>query len=176
MNAEEAKKNTEEIFEVTEPVEMDLSEVKEERTLLPPAQDVKLGIRKAVSIANEAGTYRQLNISFQLVDGIMVGEELKYKGMIVFERMCYYADTTAYTKDWFKKKQHLVAIQQLMKALGKDMKFTVNDEFLGSLTAQVVMASIGQKPNNFTAKDGTKVSNTINTVSRFKAVPATDGV
>jgi len=101
-------------FDVTEPMEVDLSDVREERTLLPPASNVKLQIRKATTTMNEDKTFRSMNISFQLVDGILVGEEVKYKGMVVFERVCYYADPQVYTKDWFKKRQHLVALQSVL--------------------------------------------------------------
>ena len=167
-------------FDVTEPVEVDLTDVREERVLLPPTSNVKLRIRKVTIVANKDNTYRQLNPSFQVEEGILVGGEIKYKGAVVFERICYYADPS-YSKpggsknpEWFQKRQHLVALQQLMKALGIDMKTTINDEFLSSLGNQVVLASIGQKPNNFTAKDGTEVKTTVNTVSRFRAVPTED--
>ena len=161
-------------FDVTEPVEVDLTDVREERVLLPPTSNVKLRIRKVTIVANKDNTYRQLNPSFQVEEGILVGGEIKYKGTVVFERICYYADPEAYTKEWFKKRQHLVALQQLLKAVGMDMKTTINDELLSSLESQVVLATIGQKPNNFTAKDGTEVKTTVNTVSRFRAVPTED--
>lgn len=162
----------EEGFEVVEPMELDLSDVKEERVLLPPTNNVRLRIRKVTNTGNQDNTYRQLNVSFQVEDGIQVGEETKFKGSVLFERVCYYADPMVYTKDFFKRKQHLVQLQQLMKAMGEDIsKLKISDDFLASLTDKVVIGDIRQRANNFIAKDGTEVSTAINTVSRFRAVP-----
>jgi len=163
-------------FEVTEPVEVDLTDVREERVLLPPTDNVKLRIRKATTFHNEDNTYRGMNISFAVEEGISVGEEVKYKGAVMFERFCYYADPVAYDKDWFKKRQHLVGLSQLLKAVGKDLKTVVNDGLLGDLAGKVVLGNVRQKPNNFTTKDGTEVSTTINTITRIRSLPVEDQV
>ena len=161
-------------FDVTDPIDVDLSNVKEERRLVPAANNILLRIRKVTARSNPSGTYRSLNISFQLENGIEIGGEVKYRGTVVFESVCYHADATVYTKDFFKKRQHLVALTQLMKALGRDMNFKIDDEFLSSLEGQAVIGSITQKPNNYTTKDGVEVKTIVNAVNRFKAVPTTD--
>lgn len=174
MTEHDVKSSAEEAgFKVLDPVEMDLSEVREERVLLPPTNNVKLAIRKAVPFSNKADTYRGLNISYRVEDGITVGEEVKFKGSVVFGRICYFADPAQYDKDFFKKKQHLVPFMQLMKAVGQDIsKVVVNDELLAELEGKIVLGDIRQRPNKFTAKDGTQVETTVNEVSRYKVVPA----
>ena len=159
-------------FGVVDPVELDLEGVKQERSLLPASDNVKLRIRKVTTIANMDNTYRQLNISFEVVDGIQVNGEVKYKGMVVFEKVCYYADLQKYTKDFFKKKQHLVALQGLVRALSLGEKFTINDEFLSSLGGSMLLGDVRQVNNKYTTKDGTEVENMINTIVRFKPLSA----
>lgn len=164
-------------FKVLEPTELDLSDVREERVLIPPTNNVKLRVRKATPYSNQENTYRGLNVSFSIVDGISVGEDVKFKNSVVFSRTCYYADPQAYNKDFFKRRQHLVSFTQLMKALGKDIsKIQVNDELLKEMEGKEVLGDIRQRANNFTAKDGTEVSTTINDISRFRSVPETAGV
>ena len=164
-------------FDVTEPVELDLSDVREERVLLPPANNVRLRIRKAAVWSNQDNTYRGLNISFSVEDGITAGSQTKFKGAVIFERICYYADPVVYNKDYFKRKQHLVSLKQLVKAIGGDVnKIVVNDDFLKRLEGCVVAGDIRQVPNSFTAKDGTQVNTTINTIVRFRPVAAEDQV
>tara|TARA_Y100000310_G_scaffold341811_1_gene442259 strand:+ start:10891 stop:11415 length:525 start_codon:yes stop_codon:yes gene_type:complete len=160
-------------FDVTEEIDLgDLSDVKEERPIVPPSRSVLLEVRKASNNVSKSGAYRQINLSLALVDGIQVGEETKYKGKVVFARVCYWADPETYTKDWFKNKQHLVALQQLLEAIDMDIKnVKFNDDLLRSLEGKKLLADIVQKKNQFTAKDGTEVDETVNDVIRFKHIP-----
>lgn len=157
-------------FDVTEEfVVGDLSDVKEERDLLPPTQDVDFIIKKAHTKANPDNTYRQISLQVNIENGIQVGDELKWKNKPMFVDVCYYADDTKYTKDFFKKKQHLVLLTQLCSALGEDLKSVrLNDAFLGSLHGRRIKANIVQRMKRFTAKDGTKVENMQNEVKGFK--------
>ena len=171
MDESEVRENG---IEIVDEVEVgDLSDVKEERTILPPTKMVKLRIRKATVLENKDKTYRQINASLALEDGIEVAGEVKYKGMVVWAKVCYFADPSVYTKDFFKKSQHLVELKKLATALGIDVKgIKVNDEFLAELEGKVVLADIRQKLNKFTTKDGTAVENIQNEVGNFKVAEA----
>ena len=174
MTEEELKTASEEVgFQIIDPVELDLMDVKQERVLLPPTDNVKLRVRKATAIANKDNSYRQMNISFQVAEGIQMGEEVKYKGSVLFERVCYFADPKRYDKDFFKKRQHLVQLRGLLAALGEDLaKVVIDDGFLESLAGKELLADIRQKPNKFTAKDGTEVNDTVNFMPRFRELPS----
>ncbi len=170
-NEEQVKEKLEKAgFEVVDEVEVgDLSDVKEERNLLPPVKGVKLRIRKATNQVNDAGTYRQLNVSLALEDGITVNNETKYKGMVVWARIPYFADASVYNGDYFKKQQHLVELKKLAIALGIDIKtIKVNDAFLEGLANQLLTADIWQKTSKYVLRNNKKV--TIN-----KKSPALEG-
>jgi len=178
-------------FNVMDEVEIgDLSDVREEKGVLPPAKAVKLAIRKATNQQNDKGTFRQLNMSMELVDGIEVSGEVKFKGKVIWARIPYYADSIAYNSDYFKKKQHLVEFKKLALALGKDITaIKVNDDFLAELTGKVITADIWQKTEKYVIRSGKRItvnkkspanegeevySEPVNEVSNFKAV-STEG-
>lgn len=156
-------------FDVMEPLDVgDLSDV--QKSLIPPTNGVKLRIKKVTSTANQAGTFRQLSISFVLEDGVLLGEEMKYKGAIIFMRICYFADPIAYTKDFFKTKQHLLPLKQLLKALEEDVtKVRMTDEYLESLTNRVLLGSVRQVKDNLSG-------DMINSVNNFKILPIDQSV
>ena len=111
---------TEAYYSGVEPVEIgSLSDVVEQRTVVPATRGVKMKIRKAENMISKDNTYRQISMQLQIVQGI--GDEGKYRGKVVFGRVCYYADPNKYTKDFFKNKQHLVQLKYLGKATGIDM-------------------------------------------------------
>lgn len=157
-------------FDVTEELVVgDLSDVKEEKDLVPPTQDVDFIIRKASVKANEDNTFRQIGLQLSIERGITVGDEIKFKNKILFADICYYADANKYTKDYFKKRQHLVALKQLCSALGEDLtSVRITDGFLSSLSGKRVRANIVQRMNKYTSRDGTLVQNMINEVKNFK--------
>ena len=126
----------------------DLTEVKEEKQLIPPAKGVKLLVKKVESKASEDNTYRWLNLHLQLVEGI--GGEGAYRNKVVFGKVCYYADMEKYGgKEFFKKKQHLIQLKNLLKAVSADLATVkINDAFLNGLVGQYVLGDITQTKGN----------------------------
>ena len=138
-----------ESFNVNEEVVVgDLTDVKEEKQLVPPAKRVKLGIKKADIQASKDNAYRWLNLQLQIVDGL--DTEGAYKGKVVFGKVCFFADMAKYgEKDYFKKKQHLVNLKQLLEAVSADLaSVKIGDEFLQTLVGKVVLADITQTKGN----------------------------
>jgi len=164
-------------FAVVEEVSLgDLSNVKEEKPLIPPTSKVRFLIKTASADDNNKN-WRVLNLELRIVDGIQVGEILKYKNKPMFQRVCYYAPKEATNKkgmlyadcEWFQKKQHLVEFVNLCKALDietKDVK--VNNAFVVGLVGKYVVANIIQKPNTYTKTDGTVVNDIKNEVVGFR--------
>ena len=161
-------------FEVTESLSLgSLEDVKEEKVLIPPSRDALLRIKKATNTLNADATYRQVSVQFVVEDGILIGNETKYKGSTVFGKYCYYADAEKYTKDYFKKRQHLVQFKNLINAIGEDVaNVEVNDELWSKMSNTLVVGTIRQVANKYTAKDGTLIDEMKNEVSNIKVVPS----
>lgn len=147
-------------FEVVDEIEIgDLSDVKEERNILPPVKGIKVRIRKVTINQNKEGTFRQLNMSLAVEDGFEVAGEVKYKGSVIWARVPYYADSQVYTKDYFVKKQHLVELKKLALALSIDITdIKVNDEFLASLEGQLLTADVRQRASQYVIRNGKKIT------------------
>jgi len=141
---------------VEEVVIPDLTSVKREMDLIPPTKDVKFIIKSASVKASKDNTYRQINLQLNIVDGIQVGELLKYKNKPMFQTVCYYADPQKYTKEYFQKKQHLVQLKMLCRALGEDLaSIRINDGYLMSLSGKEILGTIKQaKKKDWTNKSG----------------------
>lgn len=136
-------------FNVNEEVVVgDLTEVKEEKQLVPPAKKVKLQIKKAEIQTSKDNAYRWLNLQLQIVDGIDTTGG--YKGKVVFGKVCFYADMAKYgEKAFFQKKQHLIGLKQLLEAVSADLaSVKIGDEFLQSLTGKQILADISQTKGN----------------------------
>jgi hypothetical protein len=134
---------TNDTLAVEEVVVGDISTLKQERSLIPPTKDVKFRIRSASVQANKDNSFRQIKLDLQIVDGIQVGEQLKFKNSRVFCNVTYYADPNKYTKEYFQKKQHLVQLKFLYGALGEDLLgVKINDAFLTSLNGRELLGSI----------------------------------
>lgn len=160
-------------FQVVDEVEVeDLTNVKDERPLLPTTTNVKLEIKALKPGASEDNKYRWITPRFALVDGL--GADGKYKNMNVFgENICYFADSVKYieestkpkSKEFFVKKGHLIALKFLLLACNKPVVGTkINDELLNELVGTQLIATIKQYQNSFTAKDGTEVNRLENQV------------
>ena len=139
-------------FNVIEPMEIDVQDVKEQRSVLPARKDVKLRIKKAelrerrVQSEEKGGTgadnpvvTRSLNLSLSLVDGY---EDGKYKGFPLFQDVMYWADLNVKKGDWYGNKQHLVQLRFLLSALGLPMKTTIGDQFIQEITGRELLGSI----------------------------------
>jgi len=145
----------------------DMSAIRKERNLIPPAKDVHMRIKSASVQSFNEGRYRQIKLQLQIVDGI----EGKYKNNVLFQTVTYYADPTFYTKEWFQKKQHLVELKFLCNALGDDLSgVVINDAFLLSLNGKELLGTIKQsKKKDWVDKQGVKVEGEMqNEVVNFK--------
>ena len=175
----------EEGFAVNDEVTIeDLSDVKEEKALVPPAKDVKFRISKAELGKNESGVWRWVALTLQIVDGIPVvdketgGTKMGYINKPMFQNVCYFADPSSYTGDWFTKKQHLVQLKYLAQSVGLDITgLKVNDEFLNQLRNKVISARIIQSPDTVKETDPVtgqtkrvKTGDMSNEVKDFKAI------
>lgn len=127
-----------------EPVDVgNLDDVREMRTVIPATKNVRMRIVKAENAINKNNTYRSINLTLKLTQGI--GDEGKYKNMTLFARVCYFADPIAYTKDFFKTKQHLVQLKYLSRATGIDLTKIDGHKIEELLNAPEIKADITLK-------------------------------
>lgn len=139
-----------------EPVEVsNLDDVKEIRTVIPATKSVKVKIIKAENTINKDNTYRSINLQLKLIQGI--DETGKYKGKVIFARVCYYADPNVYTKDFFHNKQHLVQLKYLMRATGIDLTKIDGHKIEELTSTPEIKADITVKKRIIEVDDGTGV-------------------
>lgn len=171
--------DTQAFYSGFEPVDVgDMSEVREIRTTIPATKGVRVKIVKADNLINASNTYRQINLQLKIVNGI--DETGKYKGKVVFGKVCYYADPTVYTKDFFKARQHLVQLKYLLKATGI-ANTTIDGHILEQLVeAPEIKVDITVKKRKVTVDDGVGGTETIeqldNEVRNYKAIPVEEQV
>lgn len=142
----------------------DLTDVKEEKSLIPPTSGVKLVIKSAKNRSNESGSWRSVALQLKIVDGI--DEEGKYRNMSFFTDVPYYADKGTYdfNKPFFAKKQYLVQLRHLLSACGFDIATTkVTEGLMADLTVKEVVA-------NIIIEKGTDGYDDKNIAKNFKAV------
>lgn len=156
-----------------EPVEVgNLDDVKEERQVIPASKGVGLQVVKAEIKGNKANTYRSIKLQLRLTQGLVDG---KYKNKMVFASVCYYADPNVYTKDFFTKKQHLIQLKYLKRAIGYESN-TVDGHLLDELTNKQILGDITVKKSTFQVDDGKGGKETVeqldNDVKNFKPMPA----
>ena len=156
-----------------EPVDVgNLEDVKEERQVIPASKGVELLVVKAEIKSNEKNTYRSINLQLKLTQGLVDG---KYKNKMIFGRVCYYADPNVYTKDFFTKKQHLIQLKYLKRAIGYESN-TVDGHFIEALTGKQLLGDITVKKSTFQIDDGKGGKETVeqldNEVRNYKAMPA----
>ena len=170
-------------FNVNEPVEIDVQDVKEQRIVIPAAKDVKFRIKKAelrmrrVKSEKEGGTgednppvTKSIALELSLVDGVGEG---KFKNKSMFQDVCYWADPAIKMSDWYKNKQHLVPLRFLLSALGIPLKGSIGDELIGQLQGREVLGTISlKKMQAFDPSTGKYVDTDDfkNEVGKFKAV------
>jgi hypothetical protein len=141
--------------------DFNIMEVKEEKTLIPPTDNVLAKIREVKVISHvkeslEEKKWKMILIKFQLVDGIEIAGESKYKGAIVSSKLlCYYADSSKYNYDklFYKKQQFLVGLASVCKATGQGVPIKregANDEDITDwaerITGNEILISIKQSP------------------------------
>lgn len=161
-----------------EPMDVgDLTDVKEERQVIPPTKNVKFQIVKAEATINKAGTFRQINLQCKLVDGI--DEQGKFKNKIIFTRVTYYADPNAYTSEFFKRRQYLLALKFLKTAVGWDSS-TIDGNFLAQLDKKILKGDIVIRKGKRLVDDGTgnkvQTEQLDNEIRNFKALSPEESV
>lgn len=161
-----------------EPVDIgDLTDVKEERQVIPPTKNVKFQIVKAEATVNKANTFRQINLQCKLIDGI--DEHGKYKNKIVFTRVTYYADPNTYTSEFFKKRQYLLALKYLKNAVGWDSS-VIDGHFIAQIENKVLKGDIIIKKGKRFVDDGNgnkiELEQLDNEIRNFKALAPEDVV
>ena len=164
-----------------EPVKDDLTNVREQRTLIPPTQNVRVRVNKVEYMCSKDNNYRWLRVSLRLMEGVDVEGTVKYKGAVIFARdnICYYANPEVYTSDFFKNRQHLVPRAKLSKATGVDLS-TIDGHTAEKLEneGKQFLANIVIKTNTY-ERDGTEITEQINDIDswrRIKPLPLTDQV
>ena len=101
----------------------DLTDVKEERVLIPPTQNAVVSVTET-ELLNKFDDdvprpWKMLKVKFRLEEGISVGDTVKYKGSILnSDLICYYADKNKYdyNKPFFGKGQFLIELKKLIMA------------------------------------------------------------
>lgn len=166
-------------FTVVDETEIqDLTDVKEEKQLVPPAKNVLFEIRKASAGENDSKTWKWVALDLKIVTGI--DAEGAYAGKHMFQNICYYADPTSYTSSYFQKQQHLVQLKALASALGLPLKgLKINDTVLADMVGKQVVADIVQTADTVKNADTGKREKTgdmSNEVRNFKTPDVTAGV
>lgn len=155
-------------FQVTEPIVIgDLSEVKEQKSVMPPASNVRVAIRKASIKGNgkdgNSDTVKWLNLELRITEGIPVtledgSLEMKYKNKPLFTGMMdlpFWADLTVKTSKWWQTKQYLINFKKFCVALDIDLKsVTVDDMFLEVLLDRELLIDVRHEENRSKNESG----------------------
>ena len=159
VEVEEGSTMFEEVpFSVTEEYSLgDLSEVKEDRVVLPVSSRVKLGIRQASSRTNKDGSITSLNVQVALLEGVEVPEKdmqggftgqlvRKYQGKTDFLELTYKVDTTIRNSAWWTSKNRpwLLPLRQFLMALGYPINPAppISDDLCSALKGREILADI----------------------------------
>lgn len=154
--------------QVTEEVVIgDLTDVKEQKQIVPASSGVKVRIAKAGTMVSKNGDIKSLKLELRIVDGISVvnqetgEEEVKYKNKPMFTSIMdipFWCDTAVKTKAWWVNKQYLLNFKKLCLALDLDIKAqTVNDSFLEMLLDREVLVDIRHEENTVVSPEGKRV-------------------
>lgn len=143
-------------FDVTEEIVVgDLSEVKEQKFIVPATANVKVRIQKASVAVNKDKDVKFLKLELRIAEGILNEEGIpQYVNKPMFtntgnpaEGLVIWADTTVKgrdQKDWWKNRQYQIECVKFLKALDFPIKPAPNvtDEFLQSLLGREVLVDI----------------------------------
>lgn len=151
-------------FDVNDQVEIEsLDDVEQSQFVLPPASNVLLSVAKVKASTTKDGGFKQLEVSYRLVEGIETDGELKYKNVFANtfpQRIFYWVSSEkkeaglnapkSSTRDWYKNKQYLVEFKNILNACGitvneflKDGKLDV-DNLIPALQGKEVRGNIVQ--------------------------------
>lgn len=157
-------------FQVTDQIEVpDLADVKEQRSLVPAAKDVRFRVVSGAVMASKDKSIKGLNLRLSIVEGIDVlnkdtGEmESKFAGREMttgLMTLVVWADKTVGLRpssDWWKNDQHLVGFKQFCMAMGIPLAgIKVNDTFIGDLVSREVIATITHEEGSVKDETGAK--------------------
>lgn len=155
MNEEvmDAVGGTEVPFDVNEPSSIgDLTDVKDSRAVLPATSNVKVRISKAEIKATKDGSVEKIGILWEVVDGVPIGDEMKFKGFKFFQSGEYTKDSIfskidydVKTSDWWGDRKRFVNLKNLLLACSLPVNdVVVNDELLRSLEGKVLKGNVIQ--------------------------------
>jgi len=132
-----------------------------EGTVIPPAANVRLRIKKAELRGNGRDgspvTKKKVNILWQLVDGIDVDGEIKYKNATFFQngaefnQFVVWADPSVHKSDYWVERKFLKPLKELIKALG--LSAFDPDNVKGDFEGKELIGSITQSDITAPKKD-----------------------
>lgn len=159
-------------FEVQDEFEVqDLTDVKQERNLMPVAKGLKVRIDKAATQMNKAKDIYSLKLELRVVDGIEqvnpeTGEtKMAYVNKPLFTGMMdlVYGAKDASTRDkagksWWKNGQHLVEFKNFCNALEIPLKgVKINDQFLADLIGRELLVDVTHEAETALDANGNNV-------------------
>jgi len=140
-------------FDVTDNYDVaDLTDVKQEQSILPVTKGLKVRITKAATQTNKAKDIYSLKLELRIVDGILNVESglHQYVNKPLFTGIMdlVYGAKDSQTRDkegkhWWKTNQHLVEFKNFCKALDIPLSgIKVNDEFLAELVGKELLVDV----------------------------------
>ena len=129
----------------------DLTDVKQEQSILPVTKGLKVRIAKASTQMNKAKDIYSLKLELRIVDGIVNDEGVaQYVNKPIFTGIMdlVYGAKDSATRDnegkhWWKTNQHLVEFKNFCKALDINLSgIKVNDEFVANLIGKEVLVDV----------------------------------
>ena len=140
-------------FEVMDNYDVaDLTDVKQEQSILPATKGLKVRIAKAATQTNKAKDIYSLKLELRIVDGIANPESnmMQYVNKPLFTGIMdlVYGAANSQTRDkegkhWWKTNQHLVEFKNFCKALDINLSgIKVNDEFIAELIGKELLVDV----------------------------------
>lgn len=139
-------------FEVVEEYQLpSLTEVKEDRVVVPAADSVLMTVTNANMRTSKDGSIKSVALQLRLNEGIPVpsenGIETRYQGKIMFADLPFWADTAIRTGTRYtgKNQSYLNPLKLLLLALGYDIANPpkISDTFLNDIKGRELRANIG---------------------------------
>lgn len=150
------------MFDVTDEINVgDLSEIKEDRQLVPVTKALKVRISKASVMENKDKDLKGLKLEIRIVDGIQDANGVaKFVNKPLFTGimdLCFYADPETRNSTWFQNKQHMIEFKKFCTAIGVDIKdVRINDAFLSDLIGKEVLVDIQHEEDTAPDETGTR--------------------
>jgi len=157
-------------FDINEEIVLADLDVKKDRPVLPNTQNVVVKIvggqirkdrvnNKAEEGPENPWTYAYINLNLELVDGVMVDGEIKFKGTRFFTQKFDLGLThneTVKTGRWWMKRQYALGTRQLIVALGFEPKEPpkFNDDFLAAIKDRQLLVDVYQEEIQALNADG----------------------